>query len=305
MAHMMKLKMGAGGAIVRHDSRDGLVAERRENVDAGRTHLNRSVRVDREPLDAVRASVMTHEKTAGKKIRSDANVAFSWVVTLPADVKERDESKFFQTVLDFTRQRYGKDNLVGAWLHNYETTPHLHALFTPMLEGKLQASKMVDRKDLQTFHKDLSAAVEHELGYKTSVELADDDPKKLLSDAKQQDLTALSDRLEYLRRSIEETRARIIELVKERLAQLREGTRDDGHRVIERDREADRWKTYTDDRERDSSVERDGDELFGEQEERLSRPRAVSLDQKAAEARRSAQRGKSQVQRPREWEQGR
>ena len=33
--------------------------------------------------------------------------------------------------------------------------------------------------------------------------------------------------------------------------------------------------------------------------------RAVSLDQKAAEARRSAQRGKSQGQRPREWEQGR
>ena len=67
--------------------------------------------------------------------RDDVVVAGSWVVTLPKEYKG-DERRFFEETYRFLADRYGEKNVISAWVHNDETTPHLHYKFVPVVEGK-------------------------------------------------------------------------------------------------------------------------------------------------------------------------
>ena len=66
--------------------------------------------------------------------------------------------------MGFVGDRYGKDNLLGAWVHMDETTPHVHVAFMPVRDDKLLASKVLDRNDLRSFHRELSERVKDDLG---------------------------------------------------------------------------------------------------------------------------------------------
>lgn len=216
MAHMMKIKSGSVGALVDHykRNRDGTLL--RENIDAERTHLNYNLR----PMDVgdrVREAMRQHEQEAGRAVRSDANVLFDWVVTLPQDCPSDRAREFFTACLDFLGGRYGEGNVLGGYVHMDEKTPHMHAPILPLIDGKLQASKMVTRADLRTFHGDLGKFVDERLGMHVSIELDDDKVlDRMLSRAKgMQEFQAAKDaakaqiaaeveqeqrRLEYLQR---------------------------------------------------------------------------------------------------------
>lgn len=170
MAHMLKLKAQAVPHLVDEYQRDRDPELYRGNIDPSRTHLNYNLR-PHDVAQVVRDSIATHEQTAGRQIRSDANVLCDWVVTQPPEVKPEDSRRFFECVATFLEGRYGKENVLGAYVHMDETTPHMHAPVLPMLDGKLQASKVIDRADLRSFHGDLGKAVDKELGYHVSIEL--------------------------------------------------------------------------------------------------------------------------------------
>lgn len=173
MAHMMKIKSGSVGALVDHYERNREGTLYRENIDKDRTHLNYNLR----PTDVrewVDMAMRQHEQEAGRAVRSDANVLFDWVVTLPQDCPSEGAREFFTACLDFLGERYGASNVLGGYVHMDETTPHMHAPILPMIDGKLQASKMVTRSDLRTFHGDLGEYVDGRLGYHVSIELDED-----------------------------------------------------------------------------------------------------------------------------------
>ena len=170
MAHMAKYKAGAVAGLVRHYGRtadekstDGEpIARKNPRIDPTRTHLNYNI----APTDAearVAAAMAAHRVKAGRAPRKDAVVMADWVVTLPRDCPKGREKAFFKSVVGFVGDRYGKDNLLGAWVHRDETTPHVHVAFVPMRDGKLQASKVLDRNDLRSFHRDLSKRVKDDL----------------------------------------------------------------------------------------------------------------------------------------------
>ena len=173
MAHVAKYKAGAVAGLVRHYGRtaderdeDGKRIERsRKNprIDPTRTHLNYNL----APTDAeskVAAAMAEHRVRAERAPRKDAVVAVDWVVTLPHDCPKGREKEFFKSVAGFVGKRYGEDNLLGAWVHMDETTPHVHVAFVAVRDGKLQASKVADRNDLRSFHKELSEQVKADLG---------------------------------------------------------------------------------------------------------------------------------------------
>lgn len=173
MAHMMKIKSGSVGALVDHYERNREGTLIRENIDQDRTHLNYNLR-QTNVQEWVRMAMIQHEQEAGRAVRSDANVLFDWVVTLPEDCPAEDARAFFTACLDFLGERYGASNVLGGYVHMDETTPHMHAPILPMIGGKLQASKMVTRADLRTFHGDLGKFVDERLGFHVSIELDDD-----------------------------------------------------------------------------------------------------------------------------------
>ena len=61
--------------------------------------------------------------------RKDIIVMVDWIVTLPKNVPSQDESKFFACTYDYLKNQYGEKNVIGAWVHKDETTPHLHFSF--------------------------------------------------------------------------------------------------------------------------------------------------------------------------------
>lgn len=183
MAHVAKVKMAGVANVVGHYER--LAESRgyeRENIDGSRTHLNYAVGSgDPRPeslalavRDRVSEARQSHEKASGKALRKDANVLMDWVVTRPQDCPEGLTEAFFEAVVSFVQERYGRENVPGGFVHMDETTPHVHVPVIPVRDGKLVASKVVNRADLRTFHSDLGRAVDRALGVHVSIELDDE-----------------------------------------------------------------------------------------------------------------------------------
>lgn len=168
MAHAAKYAASASGHMLSHydRSKDGLSG----NIDPSRTHLNYNLGPEREgsQLDFI------HQRMSEVRClkRADVNIMCDWVVTLPkyqwhdnnihmTPNKEQVERTFFERVYRFMADRYGEQNIISAYVHRDETTPHMHFAFVPVTEDKkrggekLSAKEVVTRKDLQTFHTDL------------------------------------------------------------------------------------------------------------------------------------------------------
>ena len=63
-----------------------------------------------------------------------------------------------------------KENVISAYVHFDEVTPHMHYTFVPVVEDKkkggykLSAKEAITREELRTFHKDLSNHMERVFG---------------------------------------------------------------------------------------------------------------------------------------------
>ena len=175
MANAQKYTRSACGHMTAHyerakDEQGEYIRFGNTNIDTTKTHLNYNLapRRDSSQIDFIRQRT-TEARTLN---RDDVNVMVSWVVTLPryrnqrTDIavtpdKERVERLFFERAYQFLADRYGEQNVVSAYVHMDEVTPHMHFAFVPVTEDKkrggekVSAKQVVDRADLQTFHADL------------------------------------------------------------------------------------------------------------------------------------------------------
>lgn len=180
MAHVAKYKAQAVGPMVGHycrrAERDGF---ERANIDPERTDLNWEVGcgtpdgLARAVRDRIDRAVAEHREASGKAVRKDAVLLCDWVVTLPRDCPEDRAHEFFESVTHFVQARYGAEQVPGAFVHMDEATPHAHIPVVPVAGGKLAASRVVNRADLASFHKDLGAWVDRDLGMHVSIELGE------------------------------------------------------------------------------------------------------------------------------------
>lgn len=179
MAHMMKhTKASCGHMFAHFDRRAEHISN--ENLDRTRTHLNYNLAVG-QVLDQ---GEFVKKRCAEVRCqnRKDVNVMVSWVVTAPKDLPEAEHKAFFQASYDFLQSRYGKENVVSAYVHMDEVTPHMHYAFVPVVRStkrdrhgvakeinKLSAKDCINRHDLQTFHGELQAYVTKELGHDVNI----------------------------------------------------------------------------------------------------------------------------------------
>lgn len=181
MAHMMKHTKASCGHMFAHFDRKAEHISN-ENLDRTRTHLNYNLathqQMDQGEFVRQRCSEVRCQN------RKDVNVMVSWVVTAPKDLPEAEHKAFFQASYDFLQKRYGRENVVSAYVHMDEVTPHMHFAFVPVVRTfkqdkknpdistevvKVSAKECVNRYDLQSFHEDLQRYVERELGHEVSI----------------------------------------------------------------------------------------------------------------------------------------
>lgn len=179
MGHVAKYPASALGHMLNHYGRTKeteYVIRGNDRIDPERTELNYNLAPKREGGELE----FIHRRMAEVRClkRADVNVLCDWVVTLPrfkscrTDVhitpdEEAVERIFFERVYKFLSIRYGEQNVVSAFVHRDETTPHIHFAFLPITVDKkrggekLSAKEVITRQDLKTFHGDLERYLGH------------------------------------------------------------------------------------------------------------------------------------------------
>lgn len=159
MAHLEKYTAAAAGHMFAHYDRTH--SSSTSNIDENRTALNYNLAEKDQPLSCLD---FLHKRMSEIKVlkRANVNVMCDWVVTAPEDLTEEELPVFFDECYKFLNARYGKENLISAPVHMDETSPHLHYNFVPVVKDKkngklkLSAKECITRKDLKSFHTDLS-----------------------------------------------------------------------------------------------------------------------------------------------------
>ena len=213
MAHIAKYKATSVGHMLAHYRRDASSLER-ENIDPARVGMDYTLALDPadglvKPMEGVEPNWATVEeriervneraKAEGKRaVRKDAVVMADVVVTLPENVREGDEGAFFGWTYCFLADRLGSGNMLGGFVHRDEVRTdgspvrdHMHAAFTPILDGRFNFKKMCPRTFYQSLHKDLGDYLEQHLGYRPEIELEDGKrAQKALSRVDKRDIDA-------------------------------------------------------------------------------------------------------------------
>lgn len=168
MAHMEKcVKSAVFGLAVHYERREGCELSNKD-IDQSRTHLNYNLAATLQPL---KPEAFVAKRVSEVKNLNRANVVHmvDWIITLPKNVPASDERKFFEYSFEFVANRYGKENIVCGWVHNDETTPHIHISFVPIISQddieKLSCKEIMTRNELKSFHPDLANHLEKQLGY--------------------------------------------------------------------------------------------------------------------------------------------
>lgn len=213
MAHLEKYKATSVGHMLAHYRRDPSSLGR-ENIDPARVGMDYTLALDPadglvKPMKGVEPNWATVEgriervneraKAEGKRaVRKDAVVMADVVVTLPENVREGDEGAFFGWTYCFLADRLGSGNMLGGFVHRDEVRTdgspvrdHMHAAFTPILDGRFNFKKMCPRTFYQSLHKDLGDYLEQHLGYRPEIELEDGKrAQKALSRVDKRDIDA-------------------------------------------------------------------------------------------------------------------
>lgn len=157
-----------GGSLTRHyerakDGEGNYHTWGNQEIDPNRSHLNYNLASDREQGQLAFINERISEVKCHK--RDDVNIMCSWIVTVPKDLDESEHEQFFKESYDFLCKKYGEKNVVSAWVHMDETTPHLHFTFVPVVVDKKKGHEKVSAKEalgwsekgLHKFHGELDA----------------------------------------------------------------------------------------------------------------------------------------------------
>lgn len=171
MAHVEKYTRAVTGHMLGHYDRS---KEPSENIDTSRSHLNYNLAP--QPLSQL---TFLHKRLSEVKLqnRKDVNVMCDWILTAPKDLPTEEHEKFFGSAFNFMAARYGKENVISAYVHMDEAQPHMHFSFVPVVKclkngkqiEKVSAKEVINRHELRVFHDDLQKHIESDLGHEVSI----------------------------------------------------------------------------------------------------------------------------------------
>lgn len=173
MASLCKATKGASGNLFDHYERKEDIKFKNQDIDKTRSHLNYNLNTNALYVDCDDNIVkeksqreILNQRLSEVKVlkRNDVNVTCNWVITLPKTIKENSEEEklFFQESYNFLKNRYGEKNIISAYVHKDEVTPHIHFCFVPVVIDKkkniekVSAKELITKKELNSFHKDLN-----------------------------------------------------------------------------------------------------------------------------------------------------
>lgn len=172
MAHVAKFSKSALGHMFKHYERNSCIGEYgNESIDREKSHLNYNLAPERG-----NQYKFTMERCQEVKClnRADVKVMCDWVVTAPKDLNPNQQDDFFKESYKFLENKYGQKNVISAYVHLDEMTPHMHFSFIPVAIDKKKGIEKVSSKEvltkieLKSFHNDLQNYLDRK-GIKCSI----------------------------------------------------------------------------------------------------------------------------------------
>lgn len=101
--------------------------------------------------------------TLKRKLRSDAVYMNSFVLGSDGLFFQRvppwEHREFFEDCVKYFADKYGKENIISAVVHEDEATPHLHLNIVPIVNGKLCSKDLFDRTKLSVLQTEFHQVV--------------------------------------------------------------------------------------------------------------------------------------------------
>ena len=163
----------SGNILVHCDRSDPNRTYKNQEIDHSKTYLNYNLAPEHKGMTDYEFMKKRCEKFKILK-RKDVNWLVSWVITMPADYTG-NKALFFREAYNFMENRYGKDNVVSAYVHLDETSPHMHFCFVPVIfdkkkqEYKVNAKQCINKVELKQIHPEMQEYLENKLQTKVNI----------------------------------------------------------------------------------------------------------------------------------------
>lgn len=164
VARMQKVNAKNLSDIQMHNQREYLINSKDE-IDVDRSHLNYDL-VNAAHIDYKKKimEIITSQREETKTIRKDAVLVNEWFISSDQaffkNLSSEKTREFFELIVRFFGERYGKQNLAYAQVHfdegiqhiyaqtPFEPIPHIHVGVVPIRDGKLSSFNVFTRKEL-------------------------------------------------------------------------------------------------------------------------------------------------------------
>jgi hypothetical protein len=187
VAHCRKVQTAVGlRNVAAHNCREAVYDDKGQKLGKLPEYISHPERAglnegDRCGGDAVlkRRSDRIREAELTRKPQKNASAAVEVSISASPDWFEAhkpDEwQKYFKDARKFLTEKYGKENLLHWAVHCDEKTPHMHVLFTPIVEGKdgprySSSTFLGGRKGLRDLQDEIAAALVTKHGLERGVE---------------------------------------------------------------------------------------------------------------------------------------
>ena len=163
----------SGNILVHCDRSDPNRTYKNQEIDHSKTYLNYNLAPEHKGMTDYEFMKKKCEEFKILK-RKDVNWLVSWVITMPADYTG-NKALFFREAYNFMENRYGKDNVVSAYVHLDETSPHMHFCFVPVIfdkkkqEYKVNAKQCINKVELKQIHPEMQEYLENKLQTKVNI----------------------------------------------------------------------------------------------------------------------------------------
>src|SRR5699024_5782301 len=152
VVRMQKMKSHDLKGVQFHNQRER-ESKTNDDIDKERSHENYDLKNDENINYNERVKdIIDSQKIGTRKTRKDAVLVNELLITSDRnffDNLNKDEQKrFFEESYNLLSERYGKQNVAYATVHNDEKTPHMHLGIVPMRDGKLQGKNVFNRQEL-------------------------------------------------------------------------------------------------------------------------------------------------------------
>lgn len=172
-----KRNVASAAAMARHALRDG--GHRVTNADPALRGQNDVLAGPGTALEAVQAL----RQSLPAKRRRDAVEAIELLITASPEaisvMSRQAQDAYFRDALAWVGERFGgHENVKLAVVHRDESTPHMQVLLVPMLDGKLQANRLIGGPaGLRKIQTDYAAQVGARHGLVRGIELKPGDAR--------------------------------------------------------------------------------------------------------------------------------